>query len=312
MPIEQLEVLLSDPSMQEAIAVVLDRSDGGSAELEWSDVSDDLSESQWGRLLGEGVLVSTGSGFAVAEPDRIRSHLSEDGTEAANGETGPDEPDPEDPLADLDLPSVESERWTTFDKTAGIITVLLFVGYWNSSIRGTIAGAENAILGPVLSLVPFHIVIILLAIATGLYSTLLQARLTDQEKLGKYRERMQKLQERRKTAKEQGDEEALEALQEKQLAAAGDQLGMLKQQFRPLVWTMLLTIPVFLWLRWKVNGGHLGGAADGLVVPLAGAVSGQESLAGPIATWIVWYFLCSVAARQLIQKTLNVQTGAPS
>jgi uncharacterized membrane protein (DUF106 family) len=131
----------------------------------------------------------------------------------------------------------------------------------------------------------------------------------DTEKLQAYQERMNRLNERRKAAKEADDEEALERIQEEQMEAAGDQLGMFKLQFRPMVWIMLLTIPVFLWLRWKVRGGHLGLAETGLVVPLAGAVGWQDPLFGPMSTWIVWYFLCSMASRQIIQKTLDIQTS---
>ncbi|WP_238709355.1 DUF106 domain-containing protein [Natronorubrum halophilum] len=154
--------------------------------------------------------------------------------------------------------------------------------------------------------VPFYAVILLLAAVTGLYSTILQKRLTDREKLEEYQQRMADLRERKQAAKERDDEDALERIQDEQLEAAGDQLGMMKVQFRPMVWIMLLTILVFLWLRWKVNGGHLGADETGLIVPIAGAVSWQQPLAGPMSTWIVWYFLGSMASRQLIQKALNV------
>jgi len=124
-------------------------------------------------------------------------------------------------------------------------------------------------------------------VGTGLYSTLLQARLMDTEKLSAYQERMARLKERKAAAKERDDDDALERIQREQVDAAGDQLGMVKLQFRPMVWIMLLTIPVFLWLRWKVRGGHLGVGETGLVVPLAGAVFWQDPLLGPMSTWIV-------------------------
>jgi len=33
----------------------------------------------------------------------------------------------------------------------------------------------------------------------------------------------------------------------------------------------------------------------------------RHAVVGPIQTWIVWYFLCSMAFTQLVQKGLNVK-----
>ncbi|SEW27433.1 DUF106 domain-containing protein [Natrinema salifodinae] len=317
MPIDQLELLLEDPSIREALAVVYERSNGGSDELDWSDVRDALSSDQWGRLIEREVLVSAGTGFAIADPERVRTYLDECGTDTAkNGAVDGDEA--EDVTAEGDAiesahpETIESPSWTTADKAAGAFALLLFAGYWSASIRDIVAVAESAAFGPITDLVPFHLVIVLLAIVTGIYSTALQSRLLDREKLQEYQRRMQRLRERREAATDRGDDEALERIREEQRAAAGDQLGMFKVQFRPMVWIMLLTIPVFLWLRWKVRGGHLGPNETGLVVPIAGAVTWQEPLAGPLQTWLAWYLCCSIAARQLIQKLFRVGSTASS
>ncbi|AGB30082.1 hypothetical protein C488_19497 [Natrinema pellirubrum DSM 15624] len=295
MPIDQLVTLLENESIREALMIVYERSDGGTEELEWRDVRDALSSEQWGTLIEQEVLVSAGSGFAIAEPGRVERLLGGD-----------------DPSEDAGTDGIESPSWTTADKAAGAFALLLFAGYWNTGIRDIVASVESAIFGPVAGLVPFHLVIVFLAVVTGFYSTVLQSRLLDREKLEQYKQRMTDLQERTAAAKERGDEEALERLQEERMAAAGDQLGMFKLQFRPMVWIMLLTIPVFLWLRWKVRGGHLGTGETGLVVPIAGAVTWQQSLVGPMQTWLVWYFCCSMAARQLIQKVFGLRTGTSS
>jgi len=297
MPEQQVESPLEDSATREAISVVFDRSDGGSEALQWDDVSDALSSGEWGRLIQEGVLVSEGTGFTIANPEQIRQSLQEQDhfSETTDGDS-----------------ELEPESWAWYDKAAGLTALVFFVGYWNTGVRDMIASFDNLLLAPIVDLLPFYAVVLILAIVTGLYSTGLQARLMDHEKMGAYQERMEELNERKEAAKERGDDEALERIKEEQMEAAGDQLGMFKLQFRPMVWIMLLTIPVFLWLRWKVRGGHLGVGETGLVVPLAGAVSWQEPLLGPMSTWIVWYFLCSMASRQIIQKTLNIQTSPSS
>ncbi|QZP39254.1 DUF106 domain-containing protein [Halobaculum magnesiiphilum] len=293
MPGEQLEALLENSAMREALSTVFERSEEGNEEVQWADVSDALSSGQWGRLIETGVLVSGGTGFTLANPERVRQTLEEHGHRSSGA----------------GVEEIESGSWAWYDKAAGVAALVLFAGYWNTGIRDIIASFDNILLAPITELLPFYAVIIVLAIVTGLYSTVLQARLMDHEKMQAYQERMKDLNERKEAAKDRGDDEALEQIQEEQMEAAGDQLGMFKLQFRPMVWIMLLTIPVFLWLRWKVRGGHLGVGETGLIVPLAGAVSWQEPLLGPMRTWIVWYFLCSMASRQIIQKTLNIQTS---
>jgi len=92
------------------------------------------------------------------------------------------------------------------------------------------------------------------------------------------------------------------------MEAMGDQLGMFKEQFRPMVWIMFLTIPAFLWMYWALGfrGGVEHYAFQNIVIPFAGEVSWTTGIVGPMQIWIVWYFLCSMAFNQIIQKGLNI------
>jgi len=130
----------------------------------------------------------------------------------------------------------------------------------------------------------------------------------DTEKMGKYKAQMDAIKEKREAAKERGDDEALEEIQQEQMEAMGDQLGMFKEQFRPMVWIMFLTIPAFLWMYWALGfrGGVEHYAFQNIVIPFAGEVSWTTGIVGPMQIWIVWYFLCSMAFNQIIQKGLNV------
>ena len=94
------------------------------------------------------------------------------------------------------------------------------------------------------------------------------------------------------------------------MEAMTDNLGMFKEQFRPMVWIMVLTIPVFLWMYWAIGlrGGEGVYRTSTIVVPFAGEVDWNDGLVGPLQIWIVWYFLCSMAFTQVIRKSLNIQT----
>lgn len=73
--------------------------------------------------------------------------------------------------------------WSKYDKGAAVVTVGLFLGYSVSEVRNVIGGVMDAALGPLAEMLPFYAVVMVLALATGLYSTLLQANLMDMEKM---------------------------------------------------------------------------------------------------------------------------------
>ncbi|WP_123619272.1 DUF106 domain-containing protein [Halorubrum sp. CSM-61] len=283
-----------DGEMRDAVEVVLDNAADG--EVQWVDVRDEITSGQWGRLIEKEVLVDGERGFALADREGIEAGLEDDDDLTGGG----------------DVETPETTSWTKWDKIAGVATLGAFVGYAVNPVRNAIAGAFDLVLGPLLNVVPFYVVVMVIALATGLYSTLLRAGLMDMEKMSVYQERMKDIQDRRKEAKERDDQEALDAIQEEQMDAMGDQLGMFKEQFRPMVWIMFLTIPAFLWMFWVI--GYRGSdaaypaiAAQELVVPIAGTVTWDTGIVGPIQMWIVWYFLCSMAFTQLVQKSLNIE-----
>jgi len=285
-----------DGEMRDALEVVLDRATDG--EVRWVDVRDEISSGQWGRLIEKEILVDGEEGFAIADHEEIEEGLTDD-----------------DAGSDVETP--ETTSWTKWDKLAALATVGAFVGYAVSPVRNLIAGAIDVVFGPLLGLVPFYVVIMLIALGTGLYSTLLRAGLMDMEKMSMYQDRMKDIQERRKEAKEQDDDEALDAIQDEQMEAMGDQLGMFKEQFRPMVWIMFLTIPAFLWMFWVI--GYRGSdsaypsiATQEIVMPLAGTVTWDTGIVGPMQVWIVWYFLCSMAFTQLVQKSLDIKMSPSS
>ena len=119
---------------------------------------------------------------------------------------------------------------------------------------------------------------------------------------------MKQINERRKEAKERGDDEALKQIQKEQMDAMGDQAGMMKEQFRPTVWIMLVSIPFFLWIYWVVlDGNFVEPAPHTIYSPMVGEVGWTEGVLGPMQMWIVWYFICSMAFSNIIRKALNIQ-----
>ncbi len=289
---EKVESLArEDGELLDALDDVLDVAEEQGT-VEWSDVSGEMTSGQWGRLIEKGLLVDAdGNGFAVDDPDGIREALSDDGVEEA---------------ASFDTDGDSS--WSQWDKLAGVGALAMMAGYSLTSVRNTIGGALDLIFGPLEAILPFYVVVMVLAMLTGLYSTLLQANLMDMDKMGEYQEQMKAIQEKRKKAKERGDEEALDRIQQEQMDAMGDQMGMFKEQFRPMVWIMLLTIPVFLWMYWMILSPSQALHPQTITMPLVGTKTWTAGVLGPLQAWILWYFLCSMGFTQIIRKSLNIQT----
>jgi uncharacterized membrane protein (DUF106 family) len=293
-------LVAEDPAFAEALTVVLDRAghaeneptpDGGTHTIRWADVSDDLTSGQWGRLIETGILYDAdGDGFAVSEPESIREAIGDDSVETTVDE--------------------EDSGWSTYDKLAGLAAISFFPAYYFEGLRNIVGSTTNVLFGLFDAVLPFYAVVIILSVLTGLYSTLLQSNLMNTDKMGAIQEQMNDIQERRKAAKERGDDAALDRIQEEQMDAMGDQLGMFKEQFRPMVWIMLLTIPVFVWMYWKVGirggAGHIPAAESSIVLPLFGEMGWTDRIGGFLWVWLLWYFLISIAFRQIIQKSLNL------
>ncbi len=274
-----------DVSMEEAIGTVLAAADANGGHVEWADVSDDITSGQWGRLIEKDVLVSAenGNGFRFADEESVREALDDDFE--ADAEEG-------------------DSSWSIYDKAAALTALAMFAGYNFEQVRNPVGQALNLVLGPLDAVLPFYVVVLVLAAATGLYTTLLQMNLMNTQKMGAVQEKMQDIQDRLEEAKERGDEDAVDRLEQERMDAMGDQMGMMKEQFRPMVWIMVLTIPVFLWLYWITLTGRIPAAESTVVMPLVGSISWNASVFF-FPAWIAWYFVCSLGFSQIIRKALD-------
>jgi uncharacterized membrane protein (DUF106 family) len=288
-------LIMRDAGIVESIRIVLEKSEDGEVELDWADVRGEITSGHWGRLIETGILKEGKKGFQVSDAFTIKQAIEHF-----------DKPGSKKSKTKLD----DEGKWTKWDKGAAVFAICLFAGYSFAEVREIIGKGVDLVIGPIDAVLPFYLVIMILALFTGLYSTLLQANLMNMEKMGEYQIEMKELQERQKAAQKSGDKEEMERLRKEQMEAMGDQMGMFKLQFRPMVWIMIFTIPVFLWIYWKILSGNIDSNELTIIVPFVGEVDWMEGLIGPIQLWIVWYFMSSMAFTQVIRKALNIRTGA--
>ncbi|MEA5386192.1 EMC3/TMCO1 family protein [Haloarculaceae archaeon H-GB11] len=248
-----------------------------------------LDEAQWGRLVGSDLFVQCSDGrYVLADTERVRTLLEEP---------------PESPIED-------DAGWSTRDKLVGLCTLGLFAGYYADTIRSVIAGAVDVLLGSFAASVPFYCVVFVLAVATSTYSSILRGVLTDSEKLVAYKARMNAIESWKDEVEERGDEDALSRATSAQLRSLADLFGILREQFRPVAWMLVLTIPSLLWLRWLVGTGAVGGGPDPVfVMPLVGPISSwSQTVFGVFPAWLLLYGLFSMVTSKVVEASLDLET----
>jgi|SRR5699024_8167103 len=286
----------------EALAVVFETAESGDGTVAWGDVSDELSERQWGSLLRAGVLLEAGDRFVIDDPVAVGKFLADsdepvsvsDNEAAVDGESEPES---------------DSGGWSRSDKLAGIGAATLMLGYHVTEIRAGVGPTVDLLLTPLQAVLPFYAVVLVLATGTGIVSMVFQSRMTDYSRMSAQQNRMEEVQERLKAARERDDEAAIERLRDEQMELMTGQLGSFTQLLRPLAWTMLFTAPVLLWLYWMMLSPTQALTSTGMVFPVLGRIAWTARVIGPIQAWLLWYSICSLTSRQFIQKAFDIQLG---
>lgn len=194
--------------------------------------------------------------------------------------------------------------WTVYDKLAGLLALAFMTGYYLTPVQGVVAVALNLVLSPLAGFLPMSIFLFGLAGATGLYSTTLQLLLSDTERMERLQQRIETLQKRLSSPSgEDGD--GTDDFPDEQGELLSSWMAMLKLQFRPLVWSMLVTVPVFLWLRWAMVNPAAATIPLALSVPVVGHVALTATLVGPVKVWLVWYIGGSVSTSFVSRRVLS-------
>ncbi|MFB6282901.1 MAG: DUF106 domain-containing protein [Halobacteria archaeon] len=279
-------------------------------EIEWKDVNTDITSGQWGRLIGQGVLEdSKGEGFVVDDLEGVKELLGlKESSESADI----------DYSHDTDVEDIDTS-WSLYDKGAALIGLFFIVfGYRDAKVQAVIGEAVNILVLPLeFAGLRFYHIVLILATITGLYSSYLQKYLMDWDWISAQQEKVQEIQSELKEAKLSDDDERADELQKEQKAAMSEQMKMFKMQFKPSVWIMVITIPLFIWLYWMFThrAGNppailqAGGTMPMIHMPFVGDVKFSKQVIGflPIGqAWFVWYILCSFGFGQIMRKVLGV------
>lgn len=184
-----------------------------------------------------------------------------------------------------------------------VFTLLLMFSYGIPEVRDGVGGVMNLIFGPLVDDlgIPFFVLIMILSAITALYSSLIQKYTIDYEKMQRVQETMREFQKEFREAQLGGDEKKLKKLEAKRDRMMQDQMEISKQQFKPMAYILLLSVPIFFWLLYRIP--HI---TQTMVLPFAGMLAFQDILLWFIPLWMLWYMICSLTISQVIRKALNI------
>jgi uncharacterized membrane protein (DUF106 family) len=184
----------------------------------------------------------------------------------------------------------------------GLGIFLIFGIMFFPGLRGVIAHLLDTFLGPLATILPLHMIIFILAAITGLYASLIQKYTMDWNLMRRVQEKMKIMQTEFKEAQLANNANKMKKLEAQRAEMMGDQMEMMKQQFKPMLYISIISIPLFYWVYLEI-GLHTNAT---MIFPFWGPQKLTNTLFGPFQYWLFWYFLCSIPVSQMTRKALNI------
>jgi uncharacterized membrane protein (DUF106 family) len=149
--------------------------------------------------------------------------------------------------------------------------------------------------------IPFYILIVILSAFTGLYSSIIQKYTIDYSKMTESQERMKEFQAEYREATLSQDEKKIKKLEAKRDRVMKEQMELSQQQFKPMAYILVFTVPIFFWLLYRLSQ-----TTSTITLPYYGVHGLNDAIIWVIPAWILWYMICSITLSQVIRKALNI------
>jgi uncharacterized membrane protein (DUF106 family) len=181
-----------------------------------------------------------------------------------------------------------------------MLVMFLYTVQW---LRTAIGQSIDMVFAPLVEdfRISFFILIVILSAITGLYSSIIQKYTIDYERMTEVQERMKVFQKEYREAQLSQDEKKIKKMDAKRDRVMKEQLELSQQQFKPMVYILVLTVPIFLWLLYRLSQLHTT-----ITLPYYGIHNLTDPIIWVIPAWMVWYMICSITMSQVIRKALNI------
>jgi uncharacterized membrane protein (DUF106 family) len=187
------------------------------------------------------------------------------------------------------------------------IAMMFGIILMGNKFRIQVGEVVGMMLGPLPDILPFHMMIFIMAAITGLYASLIQKYTMDWKLMRRMQENMKNFQKEFREAQLADNQAKIQKLEAERSAMMEDQMKMTKQQFKPMAYISIISIPLFMWAYLFMQQQADLGMVPMMTFPFWGEdISLNTPVLGPIQHWIYWYFICSLPTSQIIRKSLNI------
>jgi len=195
-----------------------------------------------------------------------------------------------------------------------MIMVFAFIVMFASlAYRNEVGTALDVVLGPFADFIgEFLILILILSVVTGIYTSVVQKYTMNWELMAKskeYQKQIRDLQKEYMEAKKENNQHKMKKIEKKRTEVMRKQTQfsgeMFKQQMKPMAYIMIITIPIFMWI-WIYVESH-----PEMVVtfPLFGVTELSSAFIFSLPFWVLWYMMCSIPITQVVRKALGIRSG---
>ncbi len=195
-----------------------------------------------------------------------------------------------------------------------MIMVFAFIVMFASlAYRNEVGTALDVVLGPFADFIgEFLILILILSVVTGIYTSVVQKYTINWELMAKskeYQKQIRDLQKEYMEAKKENNQHKMKKIEKKRTEVMRKQTQfsgeMFKQQMKPMAYIMIITIPFFMWI-WMYVESH----PDMVVTfPLFGVTELSSAFIFSLPFWVLWYMMCSIPITQVVRKALGIRSG---
>ena len=123
--------------------------------------------------------------------------------------------------------------------------------------RTAVGETVGVLMNPVLALVGqqnFHLILLVMAAITAIYSSLIQKYTIDWDLMRNTQERMKVFQKEFREAQLSQNTYMLKKLEDQRQEMMEDQMKMSKQQFKPMAYISIISLPLFYWAYYYISG----------------------------------------------------------
>jgi uncharacterized membrane protein (DUF106 family) len=189
-----------------------------------------------------------------------------------------------------------------------ILVVYLIMMLVYAYVRIPIGNAVNFVLGPVVTSwhIPLFIVILIMSVITGAYSSLILNRYVDQDAVKESQAKMREFQKAFREAQLAGDKAKLKKLEKERADVMQLSMDIQMQSMKPMPYILIISLPVFGWLNYLLYYEQFPTEISRtLTMPYLGTLAYTQAVT-ILPVWIVWYLLCSLVFTQVIRKTIGM------